>query len=170
MIKDKVLAALNQQVNHELTARYLYLSLVAWFESKNLKGFAQFFRVQVDEENIHATMIFDHINERGGKVTLLPLAQPRTDWDSPLDAYRDALAWERRNTQQIHDLTALASAESDLATVQRMQWFIAEQVEEEAWAMEWVGKLELADNAPGAIFMLDKEAGARPPAAPPTGA
>ena len=161
MIGKKMEQALNGQVNAELYSSYLYLSMESWFRSKNLSGFANWMRIQAQEELTHAMKFYDYILERGGNVILGPVEAPPSQWDSPLAVFENAYEHEQKVTGLISDLANLAASENDHATTIFLQWFITEQVEEEASASEIVGKLKLIGDARGGMFMLDQELGAR---------
>lgn len=163
MLTEKIQDALNQQINEEYYSSYLYLSMAAWAESKNLKGFSNWFRIQTQEELGHAMKIFDYILDRGGEVVLKPVAGPETNWETPLAAFEATLQHERHITGCINKLVDLAVSESDHATNAFLQWFVNEQVEEEANADEIVQQLTLMQNAPGGLFMLDRELAKRAP-------
>jgi len=168
MINEKVEAAFNDQINAETFSAYLYLSMSAYFEGSNLRGFASWMRIQAQEEMVHAMKFFDFINERGGRVNLAAIEAPDTEWDSPLAAFEAAYGHEQYITKRINDLVDLAIAEKDHAANSFLQWFVNEQVEEEASADEIVQKLRLMADAPGGMFMLDREMAGRvfnPPAA-----
>jgi ferritin len=157
MIKEKIQDALNEQINAELYSSYLYLSMSAYFESINLKGFASWMRVQTQEELVHAMKFYDYLIERGGKVVLSSIESPPTEWSSPLAIFENAYQHEQKVTGLINDLVDLAIAEKDHATNIILQWFVSEQVEEEASADEVVQKIKLMGDARGGIFMLDRE-------------
>jgi ferritin len=161
MLNKKVEKALNEQINAELYSSYLYLSMAAWFESQNLRGFASWMRVQAREENTHAMKFFDFVNERRGTVTLKEIGAPTREWKSPLAAFEAAFEHEQYITGRINDLVNLATAEKDHATAEMLQWFVKEQVEEEASADSIVQQLKMANNAPGALFMIDHILGER---------
>ena len=161
--------ALNRQVNAELYASYLYLSAAAWFESKSLGGFAGWMKAQVGEELQHAMRFFNHINERGGQVTLAALAAPPSDFGSALGAFEAAYEHEQKVTGMINDLVDLAITERDHAANAMLQWFVTEQVEEEEQTSSAVERLRLADGNPNALLMLDTEFGARVFTLPPAG-
>jgi ferritin len=168
MISKKMEEALNEQVNAELYSAYLYLSMESYFKSLNLNGFANWMRVQTQEEVAHAMKIYDFINERGGRVTLKAIEGPQTEWDSPLAVFEAVYVHEQKVTGLINDLVDLAIKEKDHATNTFLQWFVNEQVEEEYSADEVVQQLKMMENAPGGMFMLDRELGQRiftPPAA-----
>jgi ferritin len=168
MISKKMEEALNEQVNAEMYSAYMYLSMEAYFKSQNLNGFANWMRAQAQEEMMHAIKIYDFINERGGKVTLKAIDGPPTEWESPLAVFEAVYAHEQKVTGLINGLVDLAIKEKDHATNTFLQWFVNEQVEEEASADEVVQQLKMMKDAPGGMFMLNRELGQRvftPPAA-----
>lgn len=162
MLKENMDKALNGQVNAELYSSYLYLSMEAYFEDKGLGGFAHWMRVQAQEELFHAMRIYDHIGERGGRVVLDQIKAPPKEWDSPLAVFEAVYGHEQLVTGLINKLVDLAIEEKDHATNNFLQWFVKEQVEEEATASEIVEKLKLASEGNG-LFMMDKELGQRVP-------
>jgi len=167
MLSKKMQDALNRQLNAELYSGYLYASMSAYFESINLRGFANWMRVQAQEEVVHAYKFFNFVNERGGRVVLSPIDGPPTEWDSPLAAFEAAYKHEQKVTGLINELVDLAVSQKDHATNNFLQWFVTEQVEEEASANEVVQKLNLVGEAKSGLFMLDQEMGQRvftPPA------
>ena len=157
MISQKMQDALNEQINAELYSAYLYLSMVAYLESTNLPGFANWMRVQTQEEMTHAIKIYDYVHERGGKVTLKSIAEPLAEWKSPLDAFESAYEHEQKVTGLINDLVNIAIQQKDHAANTFLQWFVNEQVEEEKSANDIVQKLKLIADTPGGMYMLDKE-------------
>ncbi len=168
MISKKMEQALNSQVNAEMYSAYLYLSMESYFKSLNLNGFANWMRAQTQEEMMHAMKIYDFIHERGGRVLLKAIDGPQTKWESPLDVFEAVFKHEQKVTGLINDLVDLAIQEKDHATNGFLQWFVTEQVEEEASADENVQQLKMMEDAPGGMFMLDRELGQRiftPPAA-----
>ncbi|MHC4351705.1 MAG: ferritin [Planctomycetota bacterium] len=168
MISKKMEDALNEQVNAELFSAYLYLSMESFFKSKNLNGFANWMRVQTQEEMSHAMKIYGFIDERGGRISLKAIDGPQTEWDSPLAVFEAVYEHEQKVTGLINDLVDLAIKEKDHATNSFLQWFVSEQVEEEASADQAVQQLKMIENAPGGIFLFDRELGQRvfsPPAA-----
>lgn len=167
MISKSIEKALNEQINAELYSSYLYLSMMSYFESVNLAGFATWMRAQTQEEIMHAMKMYDFVNERGGRVILQAIDAPPSEWDSPLAAFEAAYAHEQLVTGRINDLVNLAVEEKDHATNAFLQWFVNEQVEEETSADNVVQNLKMAQNAPGALFIIDRELGQRvftPPA------
>ena len=167
MFNPRIQDAFNRQLNAELFSSYLYLSMSAYFESQNLKGMAHWMRIQVQEELQHAMKFLDFINDRGGRVLLTAVEGPRTEWSSPLEAFQDTCEHESKVTGLINDLVDLSIKEKDHAANTFLQWFVTEQVEEEASAREIADKLKLAGDNSVALLMIDQELGRRtPPAAP----
>lgn len=155
MLKPQVLAALNKQIQLELTASYDYLAMSTYFDREVLKGLAAYFRKQSDEERDHAMRILDYIQDSNEQPTLGPVNAPRAEFASALDALKHARDTERANTASIHALYNLAVKEGDLPTQTMLQWFIKEQVEEEKWTEEFVLMAEKIGPHPGALFMFD---------------
>lgn len=153
--------ALNEQVNKELWSAYLYLSMAAYFDDKNLPGFANWMRVQSQEEVTHGMKIFDYINNRGGRVLLKPIGEVPTEWADTRTVVEETLKHERVVTESINDLVNLAVQEKDHATNNMLQWFIGEQVEEEANVDELLNKVEMTDGKAHALMMIDKELAGR---------
>ncbi|MHC5035847.1 MAG: ferritin [Planctomycetota bacterium] len=167
MLNEKMGKALNGQLNAEMYSAYLYLSMSAYFQAQDLPGFANWMRVQAQEEQMHAMKFFDYILERGGNVTLASIEGPQTEWASPEAAFQHVLDHEQKVTGLIHGLVDLALETRDHAANHFLQWFVAEQVEEEASANEVLKKVKRAGDGAG-LFMMDQELGARvftPPAA-----
>lgn len=161
MITEKVQNALNKQINAELYSSYLYLSMSSFFESGNLKGFANWMRIQAQEELVHAMKFYDHVMERGGKVILTSIEGPPTQWESAFSIFEHVFRHEQKVTGLINGLVDLAISEKDHATNNFLQWFVNEQVEEEASADEIVKELKLIGDSPDAMFFLDRELGRR---------
>ncbi|MFC1766061.1 ferritin [Planctomycetota bacterium] len=157
MISKKMEAALNDQLNFELYSAYIYLSMSACLERMGLPGFSNWMRIQFQEEQMHADKIYHHILERGGKVTLGQIDAPQVDWPNVLNAFEDALGHEQKVTGRINNLMSLALDEKDHASAMFLQWFVTEQVEEEATADEIIQKLKLASESKAALFMMDKD-------------
>ncbi len=161
MASTKLFDALNRQLNQELAAAYLYLSMAAHFDATNFPGFATWMRAQSGEENEHAMKFWEHIYDRGGRVELLAIEKPRTEFSSPLDAFKAALDAERHNTEQIHKLYELAVSEKDYAAQVFLNWFIEEQVEEENSAQNIIDTLNQIGDSPSGLLLLDRELGSR---------
>lgn len=157
MISEKMESALNEQVKWELYSGYLYLAMSAYFDDVDMTGFAQWMRVQAQEELVHAMKMYDYIGERDGRPVLLSIDAPPKEWKSPLDAFENAYHHEQEVTARINDLVTVAEEEKDKAAVVFLQWFVEEQVEEEATALGIVKKLRLAGDSTSALFMMDSE-------------
>jgi len=161
MLSKKIEKAFNGQVNAEYYSSYLYLSMAACFEAQNLKGMAQWMRIQAQEEMNHVMKFFDFINDRGGKVRLASIEAPAANWNSPLATFEAAYEHERKVTGSIDDLLELSMKEKDHAASTFLQWFVTEQVEEEANVSQIVENLKLAGDNKSVLYMIDKELGQR---------
>ena len=169
MINERMEDAINEQINAEFYSSYLYLSMSAYFDSIDLKGFANWMIVQAQEEITHGMKMYNYIRDRGGAVKLKPIKGPQTEWESPLAIFEAALAHEQLVTSLINDLVEIAILEKDHATKSFLNWFIDEQVEEEANASEVIQQLRMiGDNGYG-LLMLDREMGLRVFIPPPAG-
>jgi len=168
MIKKTMQDAINAQITREMFSSNLYLSMAGYFHGINLSGFAHWMRLQAQEEMEHALKFFDYLLDRGGTPAIGETAPPQTTWASPLDGFKAALAHEQKITGCINDLADLAIKEGDHATNILLQWFITEQVEEEATVEEIVARLELAGDSPGGLFFVDNELKTRALPADPT--
>ena len=157
MLSQKMEKAINQQINAELYSSYLYLSMATYFESISLDGFSNWMRQQAQEELFHAMKMFDFVCERGGRVILQAIEQPPSKWTSPLNAFETVLSHEQKVTGLINNLVNLALDERDHATNIFLQWFVSEQVEEEATAGTLVDKLKRIGKDANGMFMLDTE-------------
>jgi ferritin len=159
MLKEKVLKALNEQVNAEQYSALLYLSMSAWFEDKGLPGFANWMYVQYQEELTHANKIFKYIVERSGKAEVKAIEQMPADFESVLQVVEKTLAHEQHVTELINNLVDVAVDARDHATQSFLQWFVDEQVEEEANVTEILDSLKLieGDGKGNGLFMLDRE-------------
>jgi len=160
MLSKKMNDAINDQINAEMYSAYLYLSMAAHFDSVNLKGFANWMRVQAKEEDFHAMKFFDYVLSRQGKVVLKAIDAPPLKWKSPLAAFEAAYTHELKVTSLINKLASLAQRENDYATGVLLQWYINEQVEEESNADGVVQQLKLIGDSSG-LFMLDRELATR---------
>jgi ferritin len=155
MISKAMQDAINDQINKEFYSSYLYLSMAAYFENKNLPGFAHWMRIQEGEEREHAMKFYDFMIDRGAQVLLAPIAAPESDWKSSLDLFKQVAQHEAAVTASINALYELALKEKDYPGQVMLQWFITEQVEEEKNAAEIVQQLELIDARGTAVLMLD---------------
>jgi ferritin len=167
MLSKKMEAALNEQLNKEIYSAYLYMSMSAYSTYIGLKGFANWFMVQYQEEMMHAMKFYDCINNKGSRVKLMAIDAPPTEFQSPLDMFDKTLKHEQFVTKRINDLVELAIKEKDHATNIFLQWYVTEQIEEEANDSDIIAKLKLVGETGEGLFMLDKELAARvftPPA------
>jgi ferritin len=169
MLSKRLQEALNAQINAEYYSSYLYLAMAAYADSVNLKGFANWFRVQNQEEMVHVHKFFSFVVDRRGHVTLGAIEAPPSSWESPLAVFEATMKHEQHVTSLINALTDLARDEHDNATLALLQWFINEQVEEEAAADAIVQNLKLIGNEPSGLYLLDRDLATRtfvpPPAA-----
>jgi ferritin len=161
MLGKKLKSAINEQIKNELYSGYLYLAMSAYFEASNLPGFARWMRLQAEEEQEHALKFFDFVNERGGRVELQAIDQPPVEFQSPLAVFVQVLEHEKKVTSLINDLYELALAEKDYPAQVMLQWFISEQVEEEAHATHIVETLKRVGDKGQGLVMLDGQLGAR---------
>jgi ferritin len=149
--------ALNRQINEEFYSAYLYLGLAAYFASQNLSGFHNWLFVQYREELEHAEKLYKYLIERGGQVRLMAIKEPDQNWKGPKDAFEAVLKHERYITGRINELAEVAEKEKDRASLTMLQWFISEQVEEEARAQEILAKLEMVGDHKQGLMMMDRE-------------
>ena len=161
MINPKMQDAMNEQIKNELESAYIYLSMAAYFDSEGWDGMGQWMRAQAQEEMVHAMKFFEHISERDGRVKLMALAQPQEKWSSPLDAFQAAYEHEKFITGTINELVKLANEINDYAANSLLQWFVDEQVEEEASTSKVVQLLERVGDSGNGLVMLDLQLGKR---------
>lgn len=161
MIGNEMKAAINKQIQAEFASAYLYLAMAAYCESKNLPGFAHWLKAQYEEETSHAMKLFRYLLERGVNVTLQAIEGQPTDFGSPIEIFAKVLAHEQHVTSLINDLYETALAEKDYASQIFLQWFINEQVEEEAAANAILEKLKMLSDKGGSLLYIDKELGKR---------
>lgn len=157
MLSKKMQDAINKQINREFFSGYLYLSMAAYFESKNLPGFANWMHNQAKEEISHGMKFYSYIYDQLGSVKLLPIEQPQTEWKSPLSAFEDVCKHEKHVTDLIHKLMKLAIDENDQASISFLRWFVDEQVEEEANADLIVEQIKMAGEDNIGLLLMDKE-------------
>lgn len=157
-MNPKIESAINEQINAELFSAYLYLSMSSWFDAAGLKGFAHWERIQAMEERDHALKFFDYVCARGGRAIMQQINAPPVEWKNPEDVFAAQLEHELKVTSLINNLVNLAITEKDHATVNFLQWFVSEQVEEEENARTVIDQLKLISLEKGAgLYMLDKE-------------
>ena len=169
MICERMEKAFLEQINKELFSEYLYLSMKAYFANLNLNGFVNWMDVQVQEERAHAIGMFDYVLERGGKVELEAINKPQTSWNGPLDVFKAVLAHEQFITSSINALMDVAEETKDRAAMIFLNWYLKEQVEEEANVGNVLAQLELIGDDKNALFALDKELSTRTFVAPVIG-
>ncbi len=157
MISKVVEEAINKQIKEEFYSAYLYLAMSGYFESINLKGFANWMFVQYQEEMAHAMKLYEHLKNRGGRLKLYAIPEPPHEWASPLDAFRATLEHERHITRCINELIDLVEKEKDRPAYNMLQWFVDEQVEEEANDEEIIAQLEMIGDNKHGLMMLDRE-------------
>lgn len=161
MLSERMIKALNEQLNKELFSAYFYMGIASYFKEKGLDGFASWMEAQAEEELEHALKFYDYIFNRGGRVKLERIEKPKQDFESPLKAFEAVYLHEVGVTQSIFKLVDIAEEEKDRATYQFLQWFVEEQVEEEASTKAIVDKLRIIGDNPHGLFMLDRELGVR---------
>ena len=166
MLSKNLHDAINAQINAELWSAYLYLAMSMDAEAKGYKGVANWFFVQFQEEQAHARIFMNYLNSRDAKVTLLPIEAVPTTWDSVLDMYKQTLEHEKKVTSLINNLAFIANEDRDFASINRLVWFIDEQVEEEESARDMITALEAVEDNKYGMYMLDKELATRTYAAP----
>jgi ferritin len=161
MLKDKIQKALNDQMNLEMNSSYLYLSMAAYFECENFNGFANWMKIQSGEEYGHAMKIYSYINQRNGRVNLMKIDAPKSEWKDSIEVFSETLKHEQKVTQEINKLVELTLTEKDYATQAFLQWFVTEQVEEEATAINILDKIKMIGDNRNGLFLLDRELGMR---------
>ncbi len=168
MLSEKLEKSLNDQITFEFYSSYTYLAMSAFCESSDLSGFANFFRVQAKEELDHAMKLYDYVFQKGGKVVLGEIEQPKKEYDSMVDLFETGLSHERIVTNRIYDITDIATEEREHATISFLKWFIDEQVEEENNFNSLLKKVKRCENNSAALYMLDDELANRTYVAPAT--
>lgn len=163
MLSEKLLKEMNDQVKHEMFSANYYLAMSAYFMDSDLPGFAQFFRIQAQEEQMHAMKFFDFIDEVNGRVRIQAMDEPKGDFESVESVIEDALAHEQFVTKKIHSLMEIAIEEKNYPAVSFLNWFVDEQVEEEATFQELLAKIKRVGAKGHILYLLDKEMGARQP-------
>ena len=166
MISKRLHDAINAQINAELWSAYLYLAMSLDAENKGYKGVANWFYVQFQEEQAHARIFMNYLNSRDAKVTLLPIDPVPASWDSVLDMFRQTLEHEKKVTSLINNLAFIATDDRDFASINRLNWFIDEQVEEEESARDMIAAFEAVEGNKYGMYMLDKDLAARTYTAP----
>lgn len=157
MISTKIAGLLNSQITDEQFAAQYYLSMSAWFSARDLDGIANYFRIQSKEELMHADKMFDYLNDVGADIKMGAIDQPPHEFENATDIFEKALAHEKLVTKGIFNILKNANEEGDFATVSFLQWFVTEQVEEEANASQLVTKIKMVCENPSALYLFDQE-------------
>lgn len=157
MVSEKLLAALNDQMNYEFESANVYLAMAAYFKAESLDGFANFFLVQAEEERFHAMKFFNFINDLGQRAKVSGMAQPNNEFSSYLNVFEEAYAHEQSVTKRIYNLADIALDDREHATMNFLKWFIDEQVEEEAMFDALIQKIKRIGNDSSALYLLDDE-------------
>ena len=157
MLHQKIQDQLNEQFHKELFSANLYLAMASWFLDNDLDGFAHFFRLQADEELMHAMKQYDYIHEVEGKVTIGQIDGPDTSYGSILEVMEQALAHEREVTASINAIVKASLEQNDFATHSFFQWFVDEQVEEESTMRSIIAKIKLSGGDRSALYLLNEE-------------
>lgn len=161
MFSEKLTKLINNQINYEFFSEHIYLAMSAYCADQDLDGFANFFRIQAEEERFHAMKLFDYLVDMNARVRISSSAEPRNDYGSILEAFKAALEHEKSNTRNIYAIADAATDERNHATMSFLKWFIDEQVEEEALVNSIIKKLERIGNDSAALYMLDTELATR---------
>ena len=168
-MNEKLQQAFNDQINKEFYSEYLYMSMFAYFDRMNLQGFKNWMNVQMQEEHAHAMGMFNYVHERGGKVILQAIDQPQTDWESPVALFEHVLEHEKFVTSRINALMDVAEEVKDRAAVSFLDWYLKEQVEEEANVSNVLKTLKMVCEDKNCLYMYDKELATRTFVAPVIG-
>jgi len=161
MLTQKLQDALNEQINKEFFAEYLYLSMSAYLESIEMEGFANYFNVQAQEEHFHAMKMFNFVHDKGGRVILKSLKEPRSEFSSVMDVIEESLVQEKFVTRSINELMDIAIKENDHSVRSFLEWYVDEQVEEEATISKLLAKLRLINGEGLGLVTLDSQMGMR---------
>ncbi len=161
MISNKIYELMLNQINAELGASYLYLSMSSYFEEKNFRGLAKWMKTQSDEEREHAMKFYNYLVTVGKRVYLKALAEPKTEWKDIMEVWQDTLNHEKKVTDMINTIMKQAVEEKDFATMNFLDWFIDEQVEEVTTVVEIISKFEMIGDSKQGLYLLDKELGSR---------
>lgn len=169
MISEKLQHAFNDQINKEFYSEYLYLAMKIYFQEQNLMGFVNWFDVQIQEEHAHAIGMFDYLNERGGAIQLMAIDKPTVEGSNPLEIFEQVLKHEEYVTSRINALYDVAEEAKDRAAMKFLDWYLKEQVEEEASVGGVLATLKLIGDDKKALLMLDKDLATRTFVAPVIG-
>lgn len=161
MLSEKLIAKLNEQVNFEIYSAYTYLSMASYCESIDLSGFANFFKVQSQEELFHAMKFYDYIFQKNGTVTLEQIEKPHSNFDNILNVFEAGYEHEQMVTSRLYKIADIATEEKEHSTIGLLNWFINEQVEEENTFNTIIKKIRRCENNSAALYMLDDELATR---------
>jgi len=161
MLSKKMVEKLNYQINRELFSAYLYLSMASYADAEGLAGFSNWFKIQAKEEEFHAEKLYNYVNQQGERVVLEAIEKPETDFTSMLDLFEKTFKHEKVVTSLINELVKLAREENDYATESFLQWYVIEQVEEEANPAEIIQKLNFIGKDGRGLLMLNQELATR---------
>jgi ferritin len=167
MLTSRLSSAINQQIIGEFSSAYLYLAMAGHFENEDLQGFAKWMRVQAQEEASHALIFFNFLTDRGGRPALTQLDVPPAEFGTPLEVFKRVKDHERKVSEAIDEIADLAVTEKDHATRVLLDWFVTEQVEEQAVSGNIHARLRLIAGDPSGLLALDRELGTRVYVAPP---
>ncbi|MEA2087965.1 MAG: ferritin [Candidatus Caldatribacteriota bacterium] len=161
MLNEKMVKSINHQINRELYSAYLYISMASYADAEGLSGFANWYKIQAKEEEFHAEKMYNYVNQQGSRVLLEGIEQPPTEFSSIVDLFEKTLEHEKGVTAMINDLVKLAREENDYATESFLQWYVTEQVEEEASPTEIIQKLKFVGEDGRGLLMIDKDLAGR---------
>lgn len=161
MINEKIEKELNEQIKHEIGSAYLYLSMAAYFDGQGWDGMASWMKVQAQEEMTHAMKFYDHLKDREGRIELMALEKPQAEWGSPLEAFKAAYKHEQFITSRIETLAKIAQEVGDFTSRPLLDWFLNEQIEEEASTAKVAQQLERIGSSTEGLTMLDRELATR---------
>ena len=161
MVSQKLIKALNDQFNYELLSAHYYLAMASYCSDQDLDGMSTFFKAQAEEERFHAMKFYDYITEVDGRVLITDISTPQNNFKSATDVFKVALEHEQSVTKRVYGLMDIAQEEKEHATRNFLNWFVQEQVEEEATMKTIIKRLERLGNDNHGLFMLDQELGQR---------
>jgi len=169
-MNKKLVDAINDQIKYEFFSAFLYLAMASYASDLELTGFESWLKNQAAEEQFHATKFIDYLHERNERALVLGFEDPKNEYTSILEAFEDGLAHEKIVTSRINNLMKIALEDNDYASANFLNWYVTEQVEEEASFTTVINKLKMVGSSPMGLYQLDKELGGRQGAAPSTGA
>jgi len=159
MISAPIENALNRQIETEARSSQFYLAMASWADTQGLSGVSKFLYRHSDEERQHMLKLIHYVNERGGKAIIPQLDKPPADFDSVQSVFKDLFEHEQNVTREINDVVDACLTEKDYTTHNFMQWYVSEQIEEEAMARNILDKLALIGNDKGGLYLFDRELG-----------